>query len=310
MAFSYIGEAKTAREFVEYVQTYNFGSVPPSFLVIHHTVNPDASWARMSGDQSTWWDRNEAGLAEPDVIAKRKRQLDSIRDYYISLGWSTGPHLFVDNKYIWLFTGMYDVGTHAASGNSFRDSKGTLHYSIGIEVVGYYEQVGWPSSIQQLLQVAVQTLKARLRNFDIIYTAAPTNRPDLHDHQVSFHDDYNKPSCPGSVITPEYAIPILSTPFGHLYKRYQVIAPCAAVQAPAPDALLADGPNNGQTHYAIGDVINIDSAENGWLHVSPPVTTDPLIRPGIGFIMDAYAVPFGGKQRRLAVLGDAEGAKS
>jgi N-acetylmuramoyl-L-alanine amidase CwlA len=114
MAFSYIGKALTGHEFIDYVATYAFGSVPPSFVVIHHTYNPDASWAPISANHATWWNRNESGLSSDAIKTKRKPQLDSIRDYYITKGWSTGPHLFIDDQWIWLFTPMYDVGTHAA----------------------------------------------------------------------------------------------------------------------------------------------------------------------------------------------------
>src|SRR5262245_39296810 len=208
--FSYIGDPKTGPEFVDYVAAYDFGSVPPSYIVIHNTYNPDASWAPIGSNTSTWWDRNETGMPVADIQSKRKRQLDSIMVYYRDTnGWTTGPHLFVDERWIWLFTPMYDVGTHAASGNSYHDSAGRLHYSIGIETIGYFEHAGWPAAMQTLLATAVQSLRDRLNNFDIVYTSQPTNRPDLHDHQISFHRDYNKPACPGAVITPDYAIPIL-----------------------------------------------------------------------------------------------------
>lgn len=285
MPFSYIGQAKTGQQFIDYVGSYDFGSVPPSFMVIHHTYNPDASWAPISTNQASWWNRNESGLNNDQIKAKRKPQLDSIKNYYVGKGWTTGPHLFIDEKWIWLFTPMYDVGTHAASGNSYHDASG-LHYSIGIETVGYFEYYGWPESMQKLLQIAVQSLQARLGNFDIIYMHAPTNTPQAHDHQISFHRDYNKPECPGGVITAEYAIPILSKPYGSLYTRYMVTSPCAVSTARAPDGGLAGGPDgDGQTWLAAGDVINVGDVQAGWLWVSP----NEIEPPGIGFIPSDYA---------------------
>jgi hypothetical protein len=286
-AFAYIGQAKTGQEFIDYVQTYDFGSVPPSFVVIHNSANPDASWAPLSGDPGTKWDRNEAGLSSEQIKAKRKPQLDNIKNYYVSLGWTTGPHLFIDERWIWLFTPMYEVGTHAKAGNSYHDAQGKLHYSIGIETIGYFQHNGWPDSMQKLLQIAVQSLRDRLKNFEIVYHSAPANRPDLHDHQISFHNDYNKPECPGAVITPQYAIPILQKSYQTVYSQLRIVAPCAVFTAPDPDSPLASGPDNGMTTLAPGAVVNIGQQQDGWLHVAPN-TTDP---PGIGFIPASYARP-------------------
>lgn len=285
-AFAYIGQATTGQEFIDYVASYDFGSVPPSYVVMHHSANPDASYAPASGDPATKWDRNEAGLSSDEIKAKRKPQLDSIMRFYRDTqGWPSGPHLFVDERWIWLFTPMYDVGTHAKSGNSYHDSSGKLHYSIGIEVVGYYGRVGWPEPVQKLLQIAVQSLQARLKNFEIVYTHAPLNRPDLHDGQISFHNDYNKPECPGAIITPDYAIPILATPYQTVYTHWKVAAPCAVFTARDPDSPLASGPDNGMTTLARGALINVGQVQDGWLHVAPNATDEP----GIGFIPQSYA---------------------
>lgn len=265
MTFSYIGQAKTGQQFIDYVGSYDFGSVPPSYLVIHHTYNPDASWAPISTNQASWWNRNEAGLNNDQIKSKRKPQLDSIKNYYVGKGWTTGPHLFIDEKWIWLFTPMYDIGTHAASGNSYHDASG-LHYSIGIETVGYFEYYGWPESMQKLLQIAVQSLQARLGNFDIVYMHAPTNTPAAHDHQISFHRDYNKDACPGAVITSEYAIRVLSTPYEPL--RYQAgMYGAIAQQGRYPDSPTAK-------HYAPEEMLEVDDITDGYAHD----------QTGIGFI--------------------------
>jgi len=144
--FAYIGEGVTVAQFRSYVQRYHFGRVPPDYVVLHHTAIPSATWARYPS--GAVWDAGEAGLSEPLIYQKRLRQLDSLMRYYRDVkGWNAGPHLFIDERYIWLFTPMYDVGIHAAQGNSYRDSGGKLHYSIGIEVVGYYEKVRWPAAV-------------------------------------------------------------------------------------------------------------------------------------------------------------------
>ena len=211
-AFRYIGKGLTGPEFAAYAQSYNFGSVPPDQLIIHNTYIPDASWAPVSANQSTWWDRNESGLTISQIYAKRQQQLDAVMRYYRdTYGWDRGPHLFIDNIWIWLFTPMYDIGIHAKEGNSYRDGRGHLHYSLGIETVGHFATHGWPSGMQQLLRVAVQALRRRLQTFEIVYKSAPHHHPELHQGSIAFHNDYNKAACPGGYITPAYAIPILSS---------------------------------------------------------------------------------------------------
>jgi hypothetical protein len=178
--------------------------------VLHHTANPDASWAPLSADPRTKWDRAEAGLSAEQVYAKRRTRLDSIMAYYRDqLGWAKGPHLFIDDLYIWLFTPMRDVGVHAAQGNSYRDSGGKLHYAIGIEVVGYYEKTTWPTAVAQNVATAVALLKDRLGTFD--YVDGPWAG------KISAHRHYNKPACPGARITPSYYMPILKAAWRDLH---------------------------------------------------------------------------------------------
>lgn len=210
--FAYEGRPLTLPEFASYLTSYDFGTIPPDQICLHNTANPDASWAPLSTSDRTWWDRDEAGLSLTAIRNKRNTQLDHIRDYYVSLGWDAGPHLFIDDKWIWLFTPMREIGVHAKEGNSYRDSAGRLHYSIGVETIGWFGKQGWPPAMQALLRGAVQALRARLGTFEIVYKGAITHQPARHQGSISFHFDYNKPSCPGGVITPEYAISILAGP--------------------------------------------------------------------------------------------------
>lgn len=202
--FLYDGRALLIEEFAAYVAAYRFGTIPPDFVVLHHTAVPDASWAPLSSNPNTKWDRNERGLSAAQIQAKRRRQLDAIKVYYQSLGWNAGPHLFIDEKWIWLFTPMYDVGIHAKSGNSYRDAKKKLHYSIGIEVIGYYERTVWPAAVARNVGMALAILRRRLGTFALDYHAGPRNTPSAHVGSLSSHRDYNKPECPGKAITEAY----------------------------------------------------------------------------------------------------------
>lgn len=56
--------------------------------------------------------------------------LTNLKSYYEGLGWSAGPHLFVDEDQCW---GMCDFLAHGVHAKSFNAS------SIGIEVLGNYD---------------------------------------------------------------------------------------------------------------------------------------------------------------------------
>ena len=215
--FPYDGRGLTLPQFEAHVLSYDFGRVPPDFVVFHHTAVPDASWAPYTGNVATQWDRGEAGLSDDEIRIKRKRQLDGLQKYYASLGWNAGPHLFVDDRFIWLMTPMYYIGIHAKWGNSFRAFQ-RLHYSIGIEVIGYYGKVTWPPAVSLLVGRAVRALQKRLGTFDLkyLYPVAKPGMVVVGDTQrcahperlryggLSSHRDYNKPQCPGDAITEDF----------------------------------------------------------------------------------------------------------
>ena len=259
--FAYIGQGLTLEEFEAYVLSYDFGSIPPDYVVIHHTANPAASWAPAGGAPN--WDATEAGLSAAAIKDKRKRQLDGIRNYYRdTLHWGAGPHLFIDDRFIWLFTPMYDEGIHAAEGNSYKDSAGKYHYSLGVEVVGNYTALRWPAIIQRMVGGAVAILQRHLRTFDLIYKSAPPHRPELHQGSIAFHRDFNKLECPGNAVTPEFAIGVLQRAAG--VGRYRVRG-VAIHEAPDPNSPIA---LNGTAFLASGEEVVIDEVKpNGIGHL-------------------------------------------
>lgn len=109
-AFSYIGRALSPREFSAYLAGYDFGPIAPDYLVLHHTAIPTLAQ----------WTAGEAGLSLAQIMGKRRTTgswtLDGMRDQYIGKGWISGPHLFIDERWIWLFSEMRDFGVHAAWG--------------------------------------------------------------------------------------------------------------------------------------------------------------------------------------------------
>lgn len=222
--FLYIGQGLTADEFTEYVASYDFGTVPPDFVVLHHTAKPSTLHARFpTGDV---WDADEDGLSDDVIKQRRLAKLVGLREWYRTnpkLLWDRGPHLYIDDRYIWLFTPMRNPAIHAKWGNYFhRDGK--LHYSIGIEVVGYYEDVRWSPAVERMVGHAVAVLKQRLGTFELRYQY-PNGNPGriiVDDEEVcphpellawgavSSHRDYNKPQCPGAAISEDYYLGVLN----------------------------------------------------------------------------------------------------
>jgi hypothetical protein len=195
--FLYLGQAYTPEAFDRYVQQYDVGSVKPDFIVLHHTAVPSASWARFPS--GAVWDAGEEGVDGDAILTKRLRQVESIRNYYRdSLGWDRGPHLFIDDRAIYTFSPMREVGIHAAQGNSYTEH-GRLHYSIGIEVVGCYTSVRWPEPVLRNVASAVCSLRAALGTFEFV--SGP------RAGQIAEHRMFNKPSCPGDAIRPAFYMP-------------------------------------------------------------------------------------------------------
>jgi hypothetical protein len=275
-SFAYIGQGLSLEQFQAYVAGYDFGKVVPDYVVFHHTANPDATYAPIGSDPRTKWDRGEQGLGADAVLVKRARQLDGLKNYYASLGWNCGPHLFIDDRYIWLFSPMNQVGIHAKWGNSFR-AHGSLHYSVGIEVIGYYERVTWPAPVARLVGGAVRALQTRLAiSSDYMYSVNKPGMKIVKGEQIcanpsrlrfgglSSHHDYNKPECPGSAITEAFYTsvvkganlpPVSLPPAQPITKRYRVRG------LPVYERSDHKGPQGGCLKQ--DQVIEIDDHTNG-----------------------------------------------
>jgi len=144
-------------EFKKYVDTYIFTRPVPNKLVIHHTYIPTKS--QWNGQHS----------------------IDGLKRYYERKGWRAGPHLFVAEDGIWLFSPMNKMGIHAGSGN---------WRSIGIEVVGNYDTEKWSGKTKENALGVIKAL---------------TNKLKLNKEKIRFHRDYSKyKSCPGHAITKEW----------------------------------------------------------------------------------------------------------
>jgi hypothetical protein len=158
-----IGKMLSIAEWLDYVASYDFGTIPPTRVVLHHTYIPN---------EQQW-----RGLAS----------MQGMQTYYRGLGWSSAPHIYVGPDGIWLFTPMRDVGIHAGRGNSGTQN-GRFWYSIGVEMVGYFDKVRPAGAVWEGTKAVLGGLSRRLNT--------------TPDKLISFHRDYtNEKSCPGWAVT-------------------------------------------------------------------------------------------------------------
>lgn len=245
--FYFAPAALTLDEFDTTLALYAWGPVKPSWLVIHHTAIPTVAQ----------WTANERGLTPEQIKAKRLRQLAGIAAYYRDTNkWDRGPHLFIDDRHVYLFTPMTMPGIHAKEGNGTPAS-----FSIGIEVVGDYSRVVWGAETARMVAGAVARLKRHLGTFDIIERRGPGG--------IARHADYNKPECPGRMIVPAYYLP--------LFREAAAVPP--QVRAGTYGAIARtdyDAKGRPAAYFPPGTVIPLTDGfyKNGYFHV----------KSGIGFV--------------------------
>jgi len=163
-----IGRRLAVAEWLDYVARYDFGPIAPSRLVLHHTFIPTV-------DQ---W----AGL----------RSMQGMQRFYAGKGWTAAPHIYAGPDGIWLFTPLHAVGIHAGTGNS-GTLNGKFWYSIGLEMVGAYDQVRPSGAVWENAKAVIGGISKRLG-------IAPRQL-------ISFHRDYtNQKSCPGWAVTKDWVV--------------------------------------------------------------------------------------------------------
>src|SRR5438128_8229564 len=107
-------------QFRQYVASLHFTAWRPQFVVLHNTALPTlADWHQVSGQQ-------------------RMKNLE--RFYRDVQGWSAGPHLFVADDLIWVFTPLTTSGVHSPSWNSI---------SWGVEMVGDFSTEAFAGAIRE-----------------------------------------------------------------------------------------------------------------------------------------------------------------
>jgi hypothetical protein len=162
MSFANIGKVWSLDSFKQYLKSIK-KPVYAKSITIHHTGAPS--------------------------LAQRPRgfvvqHIHNICSYYRSLGWSKGPHLFIDEDQIFGMTPLTSSGIHAVSFN---------RNSIGIEILGNYD-VENPLDGRglQCMKMAAGATLALGEWLDI----------PLNETTVKFHrdDPKTRKSCPGKKV--------------------------------------------------------------------------------------------------------------
>ena len=128
-----IGRGFTLPAFRHYVDTIAFDTWRPSFVVLHNTALPTrAQWPSVRG-------------------ATRMRNLEAY--YRDTMRWSAGPHLFVADDQIWVFTPLNTPGVHSPSWNSV---------AWGVEMVGDFESEPFDDPLRSNAIGALATLHSAM----------------------------------------------------------------------------------------------------------------------------------------------------
>lgn len=167
-----VGEVKTAEEFVAYVEALDTPAPLPTRVFVHHTWRPkredwhglDTIMAMKAYYEQQMWQDSEGAWHE---------------------GWTAGPHLFVAEDGIWLFSDLrYDgVGVY---GQNCR--------ARHLEMVGDYDNER-PSG-------------ATLAN-TVVALGIMHERFGLDIRALNFHRDFATNSCPGRAVDKGWLIPLV-----------------------------------------------------------------------------------------------------
>lgn len=105
-----VGLSFKPAEFDSYCHSLQWTAWRPSFVTLHNTGVPKLT-------------------QRPNGFTKQ--HINNFVSYYRDqMGWSAGPHLFIDDKQIWIFTPLTLSGVHSPCYNKI---------ALGFEMLGDYE---------------------------------------------------------------------------------------------------------------------------------------------------------------------------
>lgn len=207
------GRGMTVAELKVHVDALSFSSWRPSFMVLHNTGAPKLSqWHSTPG-------------------AQRMKNLE--RYYRDEQHWSAGPHAFIADDLIWLFTPFNTPGVHSPSWN------GT---SLGIEMVGDYavedDDFGPGFRVKMNAVALFATLHAKL---------------GLNPETIRLHKEDRRTThdCPGKDVDKAEFIRLVQEYMGDAGEHPDAIPIAEAAPAAKPAARL------GSVKLPVDDTLNL-----------------------------------------------------
>ena len=154
-----VGKSFTPEKFDDYCHTLKWTSWRPSFIVLHNTGVPSLK-------------QRPNGLTQAHIASLEAYYRDTQK-------WSAGPHLFVDDRQIWVFTPLTTAGVHSPSWNSV---------ALGLEMLGDFEHEAFDSD-----------RGAKVRDNSVAAMASLSQVLGLDPHSMRLHreDPKTTHACPG-----------------------------------------------------------------------------------------------------------------
>ena len=154
-----VGKSFTPEEFDTYCHTLQWTAWRPAFIVLHNTAAPSLA-------------------QRPDGLSKQ-HILNLEAFYRDTQKWKAGPHLFIDDAQIWVFTPLTVSGTHSPSFNKT---------ALGIEMLGDSEKEAFDSG---------RGLKVRQNTVAALATLSAILGLDPNTMKIHREDPATTHACPG-----------------------------------------------------------------------------------------------------------------
>lgn len=155
-----VGQAFNATQFDDYCHTLQWTAWRPSFFVLHNTGIPSLA-------------QRPNGLS-----AQHIKNLEAF--YRDQQGWRAGPHLFIDDRQIWVFTPLTVSGTHSPSWNKV---------SIGVEMLGDFETESFSNG---------RGAHVRRNSVAALATLSAVLGIDIQSMRLHREDPLTTHACPGT----------------------------------------------------------------------------------------------------------------
>jgi len=164
------GRVMTIKEFVSFCEGLEFGPPLPTRVFLHHTWRPTlADW------------RGLDSILAMKAYYEKQQWTDS--SGHVHEGWTAGPHIFVAEDGIWLFSDLRHDGV-GVYGHNYR--------SRHIEMVGNYDNKLPSGAVLDNTIAVLGILHERL---------------GLEIGDLNFHRDFSTKTCPGSAVQKSWIIP-------------------------------------------------------------------------------------------------------